>query len=310
LRVAYFVQSHRQPEQVFRLLQRLREGSPGAALVVGHCPTQPALDPGRLRALDVLDFRHARQGRRGYWSLLEPYFTAVELLAERGVAYDWLVYLSGADYPLQPLARTEAELAASEIDGYMTWWPITAPFEDGRRRQGTVRYGYRYTDYPRLLPLLRVLRKLNGWQPWFQVHLTYGPRLGVRQRHVPALVGRTVYRGSQWTTLRRVCAERVAAATREEPDLVRYFEGTVCSDEAFVQTVLLADSSLRLCNDHRRWITPVFDRDGRPGTLRLADGPALVESGRHFGRKVDPEVDVALLDYLDAYLDGRLETQP
>jgi hypothetical protein len=303
LRVAYFVQSHRQPEQVFRLLTRLREGSPQAVLLVGHCPTAAALDGGRLRALGALDFRHRHSGRRGYWSLLEPYFTAVELLAGRGEAYDWLVYLSGADYPLQPLARSEAELAASAYDGYMTWSPISEPFEDGRRRQGTVRYGYRYRDYPRARPLLRVVRKLNGVQPWFQVHLTYGPRLGVRRRRVPALAGRTVYRGSQWTTLRRDCAERVLAVTRDEPELLRYFESTVCPDEAFVQTVLLADRSLRFCNDNRRWIARIIGRDGHPDTLRLADGPALADSGRHFGRKVDPEVDAALLDYLDARLD-------
>lgn len=310
MRVAYFVQSHRQPEQVFRLLQRLREGSPGAALVVGHCPTQPALDPERLRALDVLDFRHARQGRRGYWSLLEPYFTAVELLAEHGEAYDWLVYLSGADYPLQPLASSEAELAASEWDGYMTYFPIDQPFEDGRRRQGRVRYEYRYVDKPRLLPLLRVLRKANGWQPWFQVHLTYGPRVGRRLWHIPALHGRTVYRGSQWTTLRRAAVDKVIAAYRGEPELVRYFEGTVCSDEAFVQTVLMGEKGLRFCNDHRRCVGAVYSKDGHPYTWRLQDGPRLAASGCHFARKVDPDVDAALLDYLDAHLNDRSKTRP
>jgi hypothetical protein len=302
VRVAYFVQTHRQPEHVLRLLTRLREGSPGAALVVGHCPTAPPLDAERLAALDVLHFRHARQCHRGYWSLLEPYFTAVELLAERGVDYDWLVYLTGADYPVQPLAKSEAELAASEWDGYMTYFPIDQPFEDGRRRQGRVRYQYRYVDKPRLLPLLRVLRKANSWQPWFQVHLTYGPRLGRRLRHIPALRGRTVYRGSQWTTLRRVAVDKVMAAYRGEPELVRYFEGTVCSDEAFVQTVLMGEKGLRFCNDHRRCVGRVYGKDGHPQTWKLADGPALVASGCHFGRKIDPDVDAALIDYLDERL--------
>jgi hypothetical protein len=302
VRVAYFVQTHRQPDQVLRLLTRLREGSSDAALVVGHCPTAPPLDEERLRTLDTLHFRHARQGRRGYWSLLEPYFTAVELLEKRGVDYDWLVYLSGADYPLQPLAKTEAELAAGEWDGYMTYFPIHEPFEDGRRRQGRVRYCYEYVDKPRALPLLRVLRKANSWQPWFQVHLTYGPRLGRRLREIPALRGRTVYRGSQWTTLRRVAVDKVMAAYRGEPDLVSYFEGTICPDEAFVQTVLLGEKGLRFANDHRRCIATIFGKDGHPSTWRLSDGPALVASGCHFGRKVDPDVDAALLDYLDEHL--------
>jgi hypothetical protein len=301
VRVAYFVQTHRQPEQALRLLTRLRAGSPGAALVVGHCPSAQPLDEARLDELDALRFRHARQCQRGYWSLLEPYFTAVELLADRGVQYDWLVYLSGADYPLQQIEKTEAELAASEWDGYLTYLPIDQPFEDGRRRQGKVRYGYEYEDWPRALPLLKVLRRLNGVQSRFQVHLTYGPRLGRRRRDVPALRGRTVQRGSQWTTLRRTAVEKVLAAYRGEPDLVRYFEGTVCPDEAFVQTVLLGGSEgagangLRLCNDHRRYVAPIVGKSGHPSVWRLDDGPSLVASGRHFGRKVDPEVDAALL---------------
>lgn len=310
MRVAYFVQTHRQPEQVLRLLARLREGSPDAALIVGHCPAGPSLDEERLRALAALHFRHVRQGQRGYWSLLEPYFTAVDLLAERGVDYDWLVYLSGADYPLQPLAKTEAELAASEWDGYMTYFAFTEPFEDGRRRQGRVRYQYRYEDLPGRMPLLRVLRKLNSRQPWFQVHLTYGPRLGRRLRHIPALRGRTVYRGSQWTTLRRAAVDKVMAAYRGEPELVRYFEATICPDEAFVQTVLMGEQGLRFCNDNRRCVGRVFGKDGHPQIWTLADGPALVASGCHFGRKIDPDVDAALIDYLDAHLRDGADAPP
>ena len=49
VRVAYFVQTHRQPEHVLRLLTRLREGSPQAALIVGHCPTAPALETWCIR---------------------------------------------------------------------------------------------------------------------------------------------------------------------------------------------------------------------------------------------------------------------
>jgi hypothetical protein len=297
--VAYFVQSHRQNAQVLRLLERLRTGSPGAAIVVGHCPTAEPLDEARLRELDVLSFRHARKGERGYWSLLEPYFRAVELLAERGVGYDWLVYLSGGDYPLQPIATTEAQLAASRLDGYLTWRRWDEPGEDGRRLQGRVRYFYRYTDRPDVARWLPLLHRLNKLQPWFHVHLTYGPRVGRRLWHVPELRGRTVYRGSQWTTLRRACAERLASTVRDEPDLVRYFERTICPDEAFAQTVLVNDPALRLANDSLRYVEQVQGRDGHPPVLVLGDAPKLAASGKQFGRKLDPDVDAAILDWLD-----------
>jgi hypothetical protein len=165
-----------------------------------------------------------------------------------------------------------------------------------------VRYEFRYVDVPRAARLLPWLRRLNGLQPWFQVHVTYGPRLGRRVGKVPALAGRRVNRGSQWTTLRRACAERVAEARRKEPELVRYFASTICPDEAFAQTVLLGVSGLRLCNDNLRFVRACTRTDGHPPVLRLEDGPVLAASGKHFGRKVDPEVDAGLLAFLDARL--------
>ena len=84
--------------------------------------------------------------------------------------------------------------------------------------------------------------------------------------------------------------------------MVDYFCATICPDEAFAQTVLLAEPKFRLCNDHRRFVRLGDGRDGHPRTLRLADGGALAASGKHFGRKVDAGVDAALLDFLDERL--------
>ena len=302
-RVAYFVQSHRQPAQVLRLLTLLRDGSPDAALVVGHCPRGEALDEERLSVLGAHHFRHARPARRGYWSLLEPYLDAVALLAARGEDYDWLVYLSGACFPLQPLSAIEAELAASRADGFLSWRPIDDP-SFGRRRQGTLRYGYRYRDLPRLRPLLQLLRSLNGVQPWLHVQLTYGPRLGVRAPRERMLGGRRLLRGSQWTTVRRACAERLLGVTREEPALVRFFAESICPDEAFAQTVLAGKPGFTLVNEDRRFVDGGRRRDGHPETLTREDLPRLLASRCHFARKVDPDVDPTLIDLLEAGVRG------
>ncbi|HVR29552.1 MAG TPA: beta-1,6-N-acetylglucosaminyltransferase [Thermoanaerobaculia bacterium] len=299
MRVAYFVQTHRAPAQILRLLATLRRGSPQAPLVVGHCPSGEPLDEDALARLGALVFRPERPARRGYWSILEPYFAAVELLERRGVAYDWLVYLSGQDYPVQPLAASEARLAASGHDGYLTFRPAEAVSDEGRRRQGRRRYFYRYRDLPRAEPLLRILRRLNGVQPWWHVHLTYGPRLGVRTRRTPFGPDLRPYVGSQWTTLRRACALRVLAAARAETALVEHFARTVCPDEAFVQTVLVAEPRFRLANDSLRYVDVRGSRDGRPRVLGRADGPALVGGGFAFARKFDAEVDAIVLDWLD-----------
>lgn len=301
-RVAYFVQSHRSPRQVERLLGALRRGSPDALLVVGHCPSAEPLDAAALDALGALHFTHRRRCRRGYWSLLEPYFDAVELLSRQPDGYEWLVYLSGQDYPIRPPAELEAMLASSDYDGYLTWRPVDAPSPDGRRRQGRIRYLYRYVDLPGWETALRFARPLNKLQTAFNVHLTYGPRLGIRARFPGAATGHAPFVGSQWTALRRRCAEQLLATARGGGEVVAHFERTVCPDEAFAQTVLINDGRFRLCNDNLRFADTKGSRDGHARTLTRADGPALVAGDYYFARKFDLDADPAALDWLDAHL--------
>lgn len=297
--VAYFVQTHRDPEGTARLLRVLRRGSPRATLLVGSDPSGEPMPDELLAAHGALALRWSRPARRGDWSLVLPWVEAVEELRRRAVDYDWLVHLSGQCYPVQPVARSEAELAAAAEDGFVTFRDIRQPSPEGRRRQGVLRYEFRYREVPQLAPLLRLLRSLNSAQPLWHVHLTYGPRLGVRARRPPRREGIAVHVGSQWTTLRREPAERAAAAARD-PQWLRRFACSICPDEAFVQTVLLAAGCFRLRNDNRRWVDHAGSRDGRPRVLRLADAPVLAASGCHFARKFDRTVDAAVLDWLDA----------
>lgn len=301
-RIAYFVQSHRCPRQVERLLGSLRRGSPEALLVVGHCPAGEPLNAAVLDALGVLHFSHRRQCHRGYWSLLEPYFDAVELLSRQDHDYQWLVYLSGQDYPIRPLAELEAVLASTEYDGYLTWRLMDARSPDGRRQQGRVRYLYRYFELPGWETALRFVRPLNKLQNAFNVHLTYGPRLGMRVQYPGGASGQYPFVGSQWTTLRRRAAEQLLATARSRGKMVAHFERTVCPDEAFAQTVLINDGSFRLFNDNLRYVDFQSSRDGHPRVLTRDDCPALVAGGYYFARKFDLDVDAGAFDWLDANL--------
>jgi hypothetical protein len=229
----------------------------------------------------------------------------VELLRREAADYDWLVYLSGQDYPTQPLARSEARLLASDADGFLRFWPALGPEAAwGRRRQGFVRYYYRYRDAPPWsAPLLRLLKALNGVQALVHVHLVYGRRLGVRLRRTPFDAGRVCYGGWQWTTLRRACAEHLVDAARGgDPELVEHFRRTICPDEAFAQTVLVNSGRFRLVDDSRRYADSRGSRDGRPRLLGSGDLDLITGGAYDFARKFDPAHDPRVLDLLDERL--------
>ncbi|HEX9943138.1 MAG TPA: beta-1,6-N-acetylglucosaminyltransferase [Thermoanaerobaculia bacterium] len=303
MRLCYFIQNHLAPPQAGRLVRTLRRSPSAPFILVGHDQFAGQCSADDLRrALDVDVFATREPARRGYFSLLQPYFDAVEWLAERGIAYDWLVYLSAQDYPTRPLASFEALLATSGCDGFLRYWDAFDPENPwGRRKQGLRRYGYQYFDAPGWsAPALRLLRPLNGLQSWAHFHLVYGPRVGVRRGRPPFGDSRRCYAGTQWTTLRRACAEHVAERVRSECDVVRWFRRTICPDEALVQTLLLDSGRFQLRNDDLRYADVAGSRTGRPRTLTERDLPVLTGGPWYFARKFDLGQDARVLDLLDA----------
>jgi len=104
VRVCYFVQSHQYPAQLARLVATLTASSPGALVVVGHDSTTCRLTRDDLPpSPDIQLFHPPGPVERGRLSMVSPYLQAIDRLRDQGADYDWLVYLSGQDYPTQPL---------------------------------------------------------------------------------------------------------------------------------------------------------------------------------------------------------------
>jgi hypothetical protein len=305
MRVCYLIQSHREPRQIARLVQTLGRHRPHSLVIVAHDESSSTLDRRSLGDLSEVHYLPLPGPvRRGYLSMLDPYLRGVEFARRRQAGYDWLVYISGQDYPTRPLAESEAALAAADADGFIRWWPALGADGPWRRRhQGLRRYYYRYRDAPRWCrPLLPLLKALNGVQSLLHVHLAYGPRVGRRARRTPFDAGRVCYAGWQWTTLRRACAEYVLEQVEREPYLVDYYGRTICPDESLVQTLLVNSGRFRLVNDNLRYASTEGHRQGQARLLGVADLPLLESGGFHFARKFDLAHDARVLDLLDERL--------
>lgn len=306
----YLVQSHCDPEQVLRLVRTLKRSSPEALVLVVHDARTAELDPGpfcKLPGVEVL----ARRERvaRGEFSVLSPLLAGLEeLVAGRGGrprwSFEWLVYLSGQDYPSRPLPDFEAELATTRCDGFLAWWDVLGKEGPWRPRQGRTRY---YAQYRRLpegtMILLKAARFLGKVSP-LRFHLHYGPFLGWEPRRNPFQEPVRCYGGWQWWTLSRPCVEHLWQAISSEDRLVRWFRRTVAPCEALVQTVLVNSGRFELCPDNRRYVDFAANRDGRPRTLTRDDLPRLAGGRFDFARKLEMARDPGLLDLIDSELLG------
>jgi hypothetical protein len=301
MRIAYLIQNHRPPRQAERLITALRRGG-DCRILLCHDEFAGLCSADALRAelrVEVLTVR--RPVRRGYLSMIEPYFDGVRHLAESGEAYDWLVYLSAQDYPIRPVVELARLLERTAFDGFLRHWPAFGNRNPwGRLVQGDRRYGFQYFEAPRWTrPALRLLRGLNGIQDLMHVHLVYGGRLGLRRAGSPFRDGYGCWAGTQWSVLRRAAAEAATESFFAAAGPRAWFERTICPDEAVVQTVLLNSGRFSFTDDDLRFVDFTGSRDGHPRLLSSADLPRLAESGKHFARKFDFETDRDVLDRLD-----------
>ena len=119
-------------------------------MLIGHDFNSCELDLAPLADLSGIDlFRVEGPLDRAGLSVLEPYLTALDWLAEHEVDFDWLIYLTGQDYPTLPLPESEAFLERSGKDGFLSYWDIRAkPGYWGDSRRGLRRYLYQYRPVP------------------------------------------------------------------------------------------------------------------------------------------------------------------
>lgn len=302
--VCYFIQSHRDPAQIERLVRTLRAGSASAEIVVQHNAAACALDwrPfAGLRGVHRMDVPW-KQVRAHYSCQVEPYVYAIDWLDRRGIAYEWLVNLTAQDYPVRPVAAIEHDLETAEYDAFLRFWDVDAPDSPWSRRKPRARYWYRYSRWPEsALPWLRACRVLTKVLP-IHFYLDYGPWVGVRRWRTPFGADFHCYGGWAWFSLRREAALAVRAALAGDSALARYYRRCITAEESIVQTILVNGGQFRLCNDDRRYIDYRNAQRGSPRTLGVADLPLFRDGDYDFARKFDLAADPEVLDRIDREL--------
>lgn len=308
----YLIQSHTQPGQVLRLVETIKQSSKNARVLVVHDATGSPLDPSPFEKHDhVRVIAQKVRVARGEISVLTPLFTGLEeLLAREGGRprwdFDWLFYLSGQDYPTRPPREIEDSLAASGVDGYLSYWGIEPGAERNpwRPGQGRNRYLVQYRRLPDWTHLpLRGLRFLTKVSP-LRFHFNYGPFLGWKPRTTPFGESFRCYGGWQWWTLSRPAVEHFWDFFRSRPEVIDWFRHTICPCESLVPTVVVNSGRFAIHPDNRRYADFAGSRDGRPRTLCAGDFAAITGGRYDFARKLDLAKSPEIFDLLDAEVLG------
>jgi O-antigen/teichoic acid export membrane protein len=319
VRVCYHIQTHTRPEQVTRLVEVIKQGSPGSAVLISHDAAGAPLDVMRLEAMPgVHVLVHA--GGYGGFSHIDRFFAAVDWLEEHGVEYDWLENITGQDFPLRPIAEIERAIAELDVDGYLLYAPIfpdrtppgadhgAAPgFEFCIPRDAFMRYGCRSWWFGRPTPAkqrwLRPLMALNFTQPWVRLSLAYCT-IGLRRRRTVFSDDFIGYGGWFFCTLSEPCVRYVRDFARDNPEIVAFFRTVLGPEEVFLQTVLVNSGKFRFEPDSKRYIDMSQSRNNHSKKLGVADLDLMLASGAHWARKFDRVYDAEVLDILERHIHG------
>lgn len=291
MKLAILVVSHRNPAQVVRLVRTLREG-PGAEVVVRHDQRHSRLDAAAVEQAGGRLLRDGLNVEWAGWSQLQMLLAALERVAAE-LEPDWLMVLSGQDYPLRPLALVEERLAIAGHDAYLghPWQLDTRALPPPPAEEFFLRYAYFHLPAPGLPWFPRTLRRV--------VYLRERPRrLGIRRLRLPFRDDLRCWVSGDWPTLNRRALAAALRAAREERRLMRAYSRSVAPAESFFATALMSDPALKVSGDDRRYVR--FQPGApSPDVLTSPDLDVLEASGADFARKFDAEVDARILDRLD-----------
>ena len=278
--IVFFVLSYKLPDQVARLVHRI-ESDPRSFVLIHHDPST-AIPLG----LESASQRHVLADpipiRWGDHTLVTAMLKGIDWVARSRLDPDWVLFLSGQDYPITPLDHVHAELgaAAADTDAFVRYETLT----DRREDNTTAWQRACWTRY---------------YRRWITVmdHTVTVPR-----RH-PFRDGLHCQVGSCWMNLGRAAWTGLTGHPRRR-SLERYYRSTVLPDESLIHTLLLDVDGLRITRTDRRFLRWPSPGDAHPDLLTTADVRPAVSSDALFARKFDESIHPGVLDAVDAAVDS------
>ncbi len=306
MKICYLIQTHQNPEQIYRLVNIIKASETDNEVVISHDFDGCHLDEVALnkRGIHVL---RTQGGKRGDFFVIQSYLNAIKWLIDNRIEYDWLIYLSGQDYPAKPISEIESFLESTNYDGFMEYFNVFSPESHWSIREGKSRYLFQYQNIHLLKKcpkwvkrLITPIKIVNYLQPLFRINLAY-EMLGFRRKSLFD-ENFVCYGGSSFTTLTRKCVEYLHNFCQNHPEVMEYYQEVCNSDESFIQTILINSKNTNLCNDNKRYFDFSQTKNGRPKILTTNDYDAILQSNAHFARKFDISKDDKIMDILDEYI--------
>lgn len=305
--LGFVLLSHREPEQVRRLINTLNATHDFPPIACHHDQSQSQLDT-KTFPPNVYFVEPSRPTPWAKWQIVESTLATIELLYERSDP-DYFFLISGADYPTARAEKVRADVLGSGIDAFIDHFSLDGAM-DGKIVIGDAHLAHHRAPHNLKLERDHYQRAqikvpvVRFRPPAYSSTRERFPRLGAvtmalpfDARGGPFHSDYRCYCGSQWFTGSRRVAARLLSPSPDDLRLRRHYQNRVMTDESYFQTVICNDPALTVTN--RTFRFAIWD-GAHPIDLTAQHYEALAGSGAHFSRKFRASDPV--LDQLDHYL--------
>lgn len=307
MRVCYLIQTHKDPPQVYRLVSKIKEKSPNCFILISHDYTNCDFSSSLLESFtDVALIPKIAEGFRSDFSLVQGYLDSISWLLENEIHFDWLVNLSGQDYPIKSPAKFEEMLASRTDDGFVEYFEVLS-VDSPWGKQGKERYYYQYWRLrfqPNLwqkLILKPIEILINISQPWIRMNIAYGLSIGIKAKQIPFHKNFRCYGGSFFHVFSYRAIIYLHRHAQENPQLIRYYTNTLNPDESYIKTVLINADELNISNYQWMYVDFSETKSGHPQTFSDSDYPQIIKAEGYFARKFDSK-NSKIFDLLDDHI--------
>lgn len=294
--LAFLVLSHRDPAQVLRLVRALSEEEQ-AAVAVRHDQRRSTLEAGDVEAAGGSPISDGHEVGWGDLAYVRMILDALQTTV-RTLGADWVVTVSGQDYPLRPPAELERHLGAGGHQALLfDSWPLDLhappqpPKDEFFRR-------YRYRHYPMARRPARLIGRALGPLAYQRSMPAGSPDLlGLRPPRHPFGPGLRCHVSGDWLMVDRQAIESMVRFARDNTAVMRHYARTAMPGESFFATALANDPAISVGPSPRA----IRFQPGaaHPDTYGEDDVPELLASGAYLGRKFDESAEPGTLDRLD-----------
>ena len=293
MKICYFISAYKLPEQVVRLVKKL--DSPGTWFYI-HVDKRSGdqifqVIKEDLRSLENVVFLKRHSSYYGSFGHVRATLKGIDTLLRSNSDFDYVVLLTGQDYPIKTNVYIQDYLNANYGKSFMSHYTLADPFS-GKWRERLSRLYYFNEQGSHTFPGYKVFRHVL-YKMWKVSKSTMDLEL-----FFPT--GITPFFGNAYWVLFRKHVEYIAKFVHRNPGYLGFFKHTRVPDEVFFHSILLNSGDCSYIVNDDLFYIDWSEHKSSPAILTTQHLTQLQNTEDLFARKFDTTVDGLILDLIDS----------